>query len=170
MLEEKGADRADRSCAAYGCPLLGTVRMDGSWLCAAHAMTPASKWQSLTLLLRRRQRLLQTALALKAAPPLSLFDEQALQTLDIAEVAGLDVQPLRQAIANRRGIAPLVGYRLYQSILNECLLQARAREEEDGAADPSSITHTYARIDRLLIEAANSEADLSAAGLGMTPS
>lgn len=165
MTEENSADRANRSCAAYGCPLLGTVRVEGSWLCAAHAMAPPSRWQDITLALNRWSSLLHAASALMRVPALPMFDEQARQLMDLVAATGLDLQDLPQRIEGRKGIAPLVGHRLHRLILMQCEAPHSHSTSPAEVVRNDPMQTLYERIDRIITDAANTEADRMEAAL-----
>jgi hypothetical protein len=50
-MSDYGQDRAGM-CAAYGCPLFGTVGSDGRWFCFCHINKPSALNDSITRMLR----------------------------------------------------------------------------------------------------------------------
>lgn len=52
-------------CAAYGCPLLGSVGSDGRWYCFCHAGRPTNQNDAITLLLREHMPIVQSTISIR---------------------------------------------------------------------------------------------------------
>ncbi|MCW3678236.1 hypothetical protein [Burkholderia cenocepacia] len=52
-------------CAAFGCPLLGSVGSDGKWYCFCHAGRPGSSNDTVTLALREHMPIVESALSIR---------------------------------------------------------------------------------------------------------
>lgn len=52
-------------CAAYGCPLLGTMGSEGKWYCFCHVNQPSMRNDQITLKLREHMPIVQSTLSIR---------------------------------------------------------------------------------------------------------
>ncbi|MDN7481905.1 hypothetical protein QZM38_13830 [Burkholderia orbicola] len=52
-------------CAAFGCPLLGSVGSDGKWYCFCHAGRPSGSNDAVTLTLREHMPIVESTLSIR---------------------------------------------------------------------------------------------------------
>lgn len=69
MNEERTADRPSYLCAAYGCPMLGTMSDGtggGDFMCHVHYRKPPGLWQTITVEVNRNEWLARAIRDLRA--------------------------------------------------------------------------------------------------------
>lgn len=150
----------NRNCAAYGCSQLGTIRVEGgNWVCAGHAGVHPGLWPDMTLLINRFSLLLDAARELQrtsAADPPS--EAHANDLVVLLETAGLDVALIRAKAQQARTKAQVVGYWAQRCIVDHCITEM-GRINRATSASSTPLGTASQRLERLLAEAANREAD-----------
>lgn len=60
-----GEERPGGLCAAYACPLFGSIGRAGQWVCFCHANADSAVWQEVTRLIRENEPIAASALDIR---------------------------------------------------------------------------------------------------------
>lgn len=60
-----GEDRAGGLCAAFACPLFGSLGRAGQWVCFCHANADSAVWQEVTRIIRENEPIAASALDIR---------------------------------------------------------------------------------------------------------